>query len=750
MALSPLVSGPRYLAVAAVLLGVVVATGAGLRLTRLPRTAVIAAQLVVAVELIVIGFTDEVVPTPTAYDTVAARLADFGALAQQYAAPLPRDDDTTMAFAIIVLGVGMVIDLVGVTLRRVPVLGLLFLLVYMVPVAHLGGDVSLFWFLPGAVGFVFMLAADESERLTHWGRQIRTANAVWQQGDPEVDDSGLTRSRLRIGFGAVAIAAVLPLLLPSVDPRILFDGGSGSGSGPGSGPVRVDDPSLDMRRNLAEASDDVLVRVSGPDEPAYFRLAALDDFTGEVWEVGERREESAVSTDDRLPLPLGGSSVSIERVTYEVELTEDLDTTWLPTVYAPRQIDIDTPWLVDPVNLDVRADSDEDLAGATYRLLAGIPTPTLAQLQSAGEPTRDMASFLRLPPDMPPIIEQTALSATSGKSTRIDQALALQAWFRNDGDYTYSLEQVDGDRNRTGLDAVEAFLEERVGYCEQYASAMALMARQLGIPSRVVVGFLRPEATAQGVWEFRGQDMHAWPELFFEGVGWVRFEPTPRSVSREAPPYTDIDTSTAGPSSGREPETEKPTRDPLAERSSAVDAGAGGARDDSGPWGTALPVLGGLIVIALLLSGPRLMREARTRRRWRRALQPQDVAEAAWTELRDCAVDLRVGWVEDATPRHAGRSLREHLGHGATPEVVKALNEVVLAVERSRYARSVAGATDLRPAVERIREALAAQRSTGQQRLARWLPASLWRSVSRHSNRTTTAPPHDSVLTLGG
>ena len=749
-ALHPLISDARYLSLAALLLGVVVAVGAALRLTRSPRLLVIAAQLVVAVELVVIGFTDEIVPRPAAYEILVARFAGFVDHAQHYTAPMPRDADTTMAFAVIVLAVGLVIDAIGVTMRRVPVLGLLLLLIYMVPVAHLGGQVSVFSFLPGAVGFVFMLAADESERLTHWGRQAKSVSAAWQQGDSQVDDSELLRSRMRIGFGAVAIAAVLPLLLPSIDPRIFFDGGAGARSDDGDGPLRVDDPTLDMRRNLDRQSDDVLMRVSGSGEPAYFRLAALDEFTGDVWEVGERDDETALTTDLRLPLPVGGSSLSVDRVQYQIELTDDLDTTWLPTVYAARQIEIDTEWLVDPLNLDVRADSGDDLDGATYTLLASIPTPTLSELREADAIPEDLEPFLELPGGMPDIIGETALRAVEGERTPIDQALALQSWFRN-GDYDYSLEQIDDDRNRTGLEAVEAFLQERVGYCEQYASAMALMARQLGIPSRVAVGFLRPELVEDGVWEYRGHDMHAWPELFFEGAGWIRFEPTPQEVSREAPVYRDSEPTTGGPTSAPT-ESEQPTSDPTLDPSDGASAADGSEGGGGGVARAALLVVGGLSVLALVSSTPRLLRAAKTRRRWQRARQPQQLAEAAWADLRDHVVDLRVGWDDGATPRHAGRSLREQLRTGATPDVVAALNHLVLAVERSRYARSVNDDRDLRASVERVRAALAIRRTAGQQRLATWLPASLWHPApaDQRSRRRTAVPQRDSVLTLGG
>jgi transglutaminase-like putative cysteine protease len=754
-ALGPLMSDRRYLVLAGGLLAVVVATGALLRLTRVPRLAVLGAQLVVAIELVVLTFTDAWVLTPDAYETLVARFAAFTDYAQQYAAPLPRDADATMAFALIVLGVGLLVDLVGVTMRRVSALGLLFLLVYMVPVAHLGGEVSMFSFLPGAVGFVFMLAADESERLTHWGRQIRTVNAIWQQGDPEVDETGLRRSRLRIGFGAVAIAAMLPLLLPSIDPRILFDGGSnGEGAGAGDGSVRVDDPTLDMRRNLATLSSEVLVRVSGTGEPAYFRLAALDEFTGEVWEVGERREDDAVSTEDQLPSPPGGGSVAVESGVFDVELTDELDTSWLPTPYAPRSVTADTPWLVDPVNLDVRAGSGTDADQATYRLSTSVPMPSLPELRSSAmspAARERMSQFLELPEDLPQIVEETLQTATAGVQSDepVMQALALQEWFRSRGDYTYSLEQVVDDQNRTGLDAVEAFLEDRVGYCEQYASAMALMARRLGIPARVVVGFLRPDGGPDGTWEFRGQDMHSWPELYFDGVGWVRFEPTPPSVSGDAPSFGELNGPSASASSEETSVPTRPTRE-TPDANVADDEAAAATDGGATPWRTVLLTCGGLVLLALLLAGPRLLRESRTRRRWGRASTPRAAAETAWTELRDGAVDLRLAWTDGDTPRNSGRRVREHLGDRATPDVVSALNSLVIAIEQSRYARSPGARTDLAVAVETVRSALAAGRPQSTQRLARWLPASLWRPGDPRPPRARGAGARQgSVLTLG-
>ncbi len=154
--------------------------------------------------------------------------------------------------------------------------------------------------------------------------------------------------------------------------------------------------------------------------------------------------------------------------------------------------------------------------------------------------------FTVVPPEVPARVQEIARAVTEGYSNRYQRAVALQNWFREDGGFTYSL-ATDG----SGTDDLLSFLEEgedgRTGYCEQFASAMAIMARTLGIPARVAVGFLSGEAIGGQRWQFSAHDMHAWPELFFPGSGWVRFEPTPSAGpatdvrATTVPPYTDVD-----------------------------------------------------------------------------------------------------------------------------------------------------------------------------------------------------------------
>jgi hypothetical protein len=250
------------------------------------------------------------------------------------------------------------------------------------------------------------------------------------------------------------------------------------------------------------------------------------------------------------------------------------------------------------------------------------------------------------------------------------------------------------------------------------------MARSLDIPARVAVGFLRPEQAADASWEFQGVDMHAWPELFFEGIGWVRFEPTPATRTGAAPDFAAVPTQSptdnfADPNGSDPSETPRPTRPEGA-------AGATGGDDGGGP-GLLVPVAGTALVLLLVL-GPRSLRAARRTSRWRQARAGhRPVAETAWAELTDAAVDLGVHVDRTATLRTTGRGLRSRVDDD--PAAVAALNRLVVDVERSRFARGGAGrghtVEDSGSDVDLVADRLAAGCSTARRWRASWAPVSL-------------------------
>ena len=126
------------------------------------------------------------------------------------------------------------------------------------------------------------------------------------------------------------------------------------------------------------------------------------------------------------------------------------------------------------------------------------------------------------PTTSPTWSSELALEVTAGATTDYDQMLALQNWFQT---FTYSTEVQSGH----GSNAIESFLEIRIGYCEQFAATMATMARTLGIPSRVAVGFTPGVLRADGWYSVLGKNAHAWPEIWFDGIGWVAVRADARS-----------------------------------------------------------------------------------------------------------------------------------------------------------------------------------------------------------------------------
>jgi len=121
--------------------------------------------------------------------------------------------------------------------------------------------------------------------------------------------------------------------------------------------------------------------------------------------------------------------------------------------------------------------------------------------------------------------------------------LALQDWFRDE--FTY---ETDVDY-RSDADPVAAFLDRREGFCQQFASAYALMARSLGLPARVAVGFTQGDAVdgtdGSTTYVVRGRHAHTWPEVHFDGVGWVPFEPTTGRGNPQAVDYTGVEPAQA-------------------------------------------------------------------------------------------------------------------------------------------------------------------------------------------------------------
>lgn len=476
-----------------------------------------------------------------------------------------------------------------------------------------------------------------------------------------------------VGVAVLAGALVAPAVMPPVRPAVP---GVGTGFRTGVNPlVSLGD---DLRRG---APIRILSYTADALDPVYLRLATMEDFSGDRWEPTPA--DAFGLTLDEFGQPPGLSDdVAREIASASVEVGA-FSSRWLPVPYpatAVSGLEGDFAWLEG--SLAVRA-GESSARGQSYEVEYLELSPTAEQLvRGGGDPASDQALEL---PGLPEIIERTAVEVAGAAATPYQQAIALQSYLRA-SPFRYSEETpVDEGFDGTGVDAIATFLEVKSGYCVHYASAMAVMARTLGIPTRLAVGF-QPgsQRVVDGVSEYvlTTDDLHAWPELYIGGVGWMRFEPTPGRGAlpaavplQEDDPTTPEDESTAAPTAAPAPtSTARPDRPQDSERVDPEVAAAQSAQ------GVAALVLAGIVVVAAI---PALFRAGVRWGRLRRIRRGIDPAAAAWDELRDTARDH--GW--SAPEWETPRVFAERLSVTVDDEH-RALSAFRASVESSAFGRS--------------------------------------------------------------
>lgn len=744
-----------YLGRIAVTGAVVVTLGALLRWRSAPRLVTIGAQVLAAALVVSWQITGSAVPSGGTATEIGNALSAAVDSARTYSAPIsPRVPALWPLLLVCGVVFVVIVDAVACTFRRVPGAGLALLAIYSVPSGLLDEGPGWGSFVLAAAGFLLLLHLDARETLQRWGRSLGPDDtSPWGHGNP-------VREAARAGAGRIGVTAtVLALVVPAFVPVLstdFFDLGGGSGSGD----IRIRKPIADMRRDLERGEDVPMVQVRTDDpDPSYLRISVLNRFTGVEWSSGDRDVAQENTANGTLPDPAGlSSSVPLTRYDYRVEINDSLDSTWLPTQFPAGAIDAEGDWRFDPTTMDfLAADDDLDTRGMDYTLTALEP-----EYGNDGRYFRDPAGgavpdeLLELPSGIPPLVRDLARSVTAPASNDYERAVILQRFFRETGGFTYDLEKAP---NGTGNGTLEAFLAPngRVGYCEQFASAMAVMARILGIPSRVAVGFLEPDPIGDDVYEYSSHDLHAWPELYFAGAGWVRFEPTPSGRVESVPDYTRASAPGSGPENTGAATSQSAssggtaTVAPNTAATKPAEPGDAAAEDvtgDESHTGRTLAIAGGLLVLVLLVSalllGPRSVRGSA--RRSRLAGGPDEL----WAEVRATSMDLGLPWPEGRSPREIGTVLVDHLadpdavpverprtGPDVAPQAADALERLVDAVERTRYARpgspsavAVAERAATEADAELVVAALAAGVTPRARRRAQWLPRSVW-SLSR-------------------
>ncbi|MFT4306957.1 MAG: DUF3488 and transglutaminase-like domain-containing protein, partial [Microbacterium sp.] len=514
---------------------------------------------------------------------------------------------------------------------------------------------------------------------------------IWNEARtrPGADRRLWSTSSLR----AVTIAAIAVVATVVAMPFLPSPSGQVSVSVGGSASI---DASLSLGSDLRESDPVEVLRVrTSLGSAPYLRAATLSTFDGDQW------QPDSFAVGDALPALTVDSEVSVASAQTHVEIA-DLYTRYLLVPFPATQVDdLTGQWGLIAENRTVVA-VDADSAGQSYTVTTTPPQPTLQQLRAAtagGVDTR----YTEYPDDTPDIVATLADQVTAGTTNDFDAATALQTWFRSDA-FTYSLDApVEQGFDGSGVEAVAEFLSVRAGYCEHFASAFALMTRHLGMPTRIVVGYLPGAATGtsvdgETVYSVVSSQLHAWPEVYFEGIGWTAFEPT-KSLGTTTT-YPDTTTATTAPTTV--PATTAPTTQSQATAAPTASAtSTAAAQDQSGqtPAGTIEPavLVAPVVVLVLLCAAPGVL----AARRRRRLLRRGDAA-ACWLLVQQTAIDLGIPVPPSDTPRTFGDRLR---AGGAPADAVDAL---VDAIEYASYGPGGASAPGADPAgaATRVRRAL--------------------------------------------
>jgi len=292
------------------------------------------------------------------------------------------------------------------------------------------------------------------------------------------------------------------------------------------------------------------------------------------------------------------------------------------------------------------------------------------------------------------LVERWSDEVTADADNPLDRAIAIQDHLRGP-DYTYNLDLGEPLRDETGrlMEPIRNFYETRRGYCVQFATAMIMMARAQDIPARMAIGFLPGQPAGTDKYIVKASDAHAWPELFFQGYGWLRFEPTPGSRAGTPPPYAVLGSDAGSTGGGRSVTESGGSATATSSATTTTTAAVVPAPEEQGVLdrvGSALSLrnlaiaaaLLGLVLAVLVMPITAWLLQVRRRRA---AVTQQDLIEAEWDELTSHLGDLGLETPHGSTLRQQ-RERYVTRGH-LDDESATAMRRVTATLEKARYDR---------------------------------------------------------------
>ncbi len=506
-------------------------------------------------------------------------------------------------------------------------------------------------------GTVLVLTAGVDE--AHAGEEVSQPGAI----DPRVlrARSEIARSRMIAGSCALALIAIASLvitpLLPladATDPFTLRDYVT-----PEKEDHQVINPLASVRyMHEFRGEDTLFTSETEDDDPVrLWRLAVLDTYDGTTWRSSGSFENAGTALPDSYPPEVASRE-------YREELRiDDLDSPWIPLPGWPLEIDPDDP------PLDLRYAPAEGMvavgSGTSDQLVVSskvrIPQPSAGEIITAVPASgAESEPYLQLPGSIPGPWKESAEQIVDGRYTTFDRAATLRDFFREGERFVLDAEAPSGHN----ITRIDAFLADGHGDDEQFATAYAVMARSLGIPTRVVVGF-RGGAEAAGDPErvaVRGGDAHAWPEVWLAGIGWIAFDPAP-GLDDEIPAAGDLALSEELERAEERVEAQhEDEADPTGAPAVAVTRPDGQAGRSMPGW--LLPLMGAFLLVVGL---PVAIAYLKGRRRRIRKSQgsPHDRVAGAWDDSLDRLVETGLGPLRAMSASEIGSATRTQFGEQA-------------------------------------------------------------------------------------
>ena len=286
-------------------------------------------------------------------------------------------------------------------------------------------------------------------------------------------------------------------------------------------------PYMDLR-SRGRLSEEVVMKVRS-EESVPYRGVVFDEYNGKGWEVSTGDDAETFTSDSTRFDMYAARNTEFPpvpaRAVAQVFHVEKDSSNVIFGAYQPETVFFPTSSIeVDPYN-SLRAPYQIP-EGSTYSVISQVPNASPGQLRSAGTyyPEEIVEKYTGLPPTGLERTRELAFELTEGTTNPYDAVMAMNEHLKESYPYDLSIPP-----QREEMDAVEYFLfEQRRGYCEQFSSSLAVMARSLGIPARVATGYVPGEYNPfTGLHEVRANDAHAWVEVYFPGYGWSTFDPTP-------------------------------------------------------------------------------------------------------------------------------------------------------------------------------------------------------------------------------